>query len=80
MTKEKTKYLRRKDWTQRADGGEIYIKTSKVDPFGRGNAFKYARVPGRINPVYWMEAYSEHHKRWTTDRKNHCFCWRMVRR
>jgi hypothetical protein len=60
-------YLKRKDWQQVGERGQIYLKRCKTDVFGRGHYVKYRKMKSNLDPCFWMQLYSEKHTRWTED-------------
>jgi hypothetical protein len=58
-------FLKRGDWKQEGDRGQIYLKKCKTDVFGRGHWLKYRRMVSNLDPCFWMSLYVEKHQVWS---------------
>ena len=65
VTPNKPGFLRRKDWD--AAAGEISVKRTKTDRYGRGTTLQYVKMDSNIDPVHWMNLYAQYHERWSKD-------------
>lgn len=67
VTCSEDRYLKRTDWKQDRERGQIYLPYSKIDIFGRGHYIKFKKMKSLIDPVFWMRRYSERNKVWKGD-------------
>ena len=53
------RFLKKGDWKQDPIRGQIYLKYSKTDVFGRGHYIKYRQMDFDLDPIFWMNRYAK---------------------
>ena len=66
VSDKKSHILKKKDWKQSEERGEIFLEKSKTDFFGRGQMIRYRKMKTFLDPIFWMRLYSDLHQVWTS--------------
>jgi len=58
------RFLKRKDWKQDKERGQIWLPFSKTDITGRGHWIKYRKMKSNLDPIFWMKKYADGVRVW----------------
>jgi hypothetical protein len=58
--------LKKRDWKQDEERGEIFLAKSKTDFFGRGQTIRFRKMKSLLSPVGWMHLYAYRHTFWSS--------------
>jgi hypothetical protein len=73
VNKPGDRYLKKKDWKQERERGQIFLPYSKTDIFGRGHYIKYRRMKSNLDPIFWMTRYAQNNQVWTGSNQDPLF-------